>query len=58
MPYAAGTPLIIYDPAYVDFPITGYASLWDERLEDSVVLMDDARNVIGITLKTMGKAST
>ena len=56
VPYAAGTPLIIYDPAYVDFPITGYASLWDERLEDSVVLMDDARNVIGITLKTMGES--
>lgn len=56
MPYVAGTPLLIYDPEYVDFPITGYESLWDERLEDSVVLMDDARNVIGITLKTMGES--
>lgn len=56
MPYVAGTPLIIYDPEYVDFPITGYESLWDERLEDSVVMMDDARNVIGITLKTMGES--
>lgn len=56
VPYTAGTPLIIYDPEYVDFPITGYESLWDERLEDSVVLMDDARNVVGITLKTMGES--
>lgn len=56
MPYAAGTPLIVYDPAYVDFPITGYASLWDERLADSIVVMDDARNIIGITLKIMGQS--
>ena len=56
MPYVAGTPLIIYDPAYVDIEITGYESLWDESLRDSIVIMDDARNVIGITLKTMGQS--
>ncbi|MCL1965268.1 MAG: spermidine/putrescine ABC transporter substrate-binding protein [Firmicutes bacterium] len=54
VPYVAGTPLIIYDPAYVTIPITGYNSLWDESLKDSLVIMDDARNVIGITLKAMG----
>ena len=56
VPYVAGTPLIIYDPAYVDIEITGYESLWDESLRDSIVIMDDARNVIGITLKTMGQS--
>ena len=40
----------------MDFEITGYKSLWDERLEDSIVLIDDARNIIGITLKTMGES--
>lgn len=54
IPYIAGTPLIVYDPARVDIEITGYASLWDESLRDSLVLMDDARNIIGITLKTLG----
>ena len=36
--------------------ITGYEDLWNPALADSVVVMDDARNVIGITLKTMGKS--
>lgn len=55
-PYVAGTPLIIYDPAYIDIEITGYNSLWDESLRDSLVLIDDARNIIGITLKSMGES--
>jgi len=56
IPYTAGTPLIVYNPALVDpaIEITGYESLWDERLKDSIVLIDDARNIIGITLKTLG----
>ena len=56
VPYTAGTPLIVYNPALVDsaIEITGYESLWDERLKDSIVLIDDARNIIGITLKTLG----
>lgn len=56
VPYIFGTPLIVYDPTYLDFELTSYADLWDERLEDSVVVMDDARNIIGITLKTMGQS--
>ncbi len=54
VPYTAGTPLIVYNPDYVDVEITGYDSLWDEGLRDSLVLIDDARNIIGITLKTLG----
>lgn len=56
VPYIVGTPLIVYDPAQVDFEITGYEDLWNEELRDSVVVMDDARNIIGITLKTMGQS--
>lgn len=55
-PYIVGTPLIVYDPSQVDFEITGYEDLWNESLRDSVVVMDDARNIIGITLKTMGQS--
>ena len=56
IPYAAGTPLIVYDPEAVDIEITGYEDLWNPALKDSIVIMNDARNVIGITLKTMGKS--
>lgn len=56
IPYAAGTPLIVYNPNMVDVPITGYESLWDPALKDSVVMMDDMRNVAGVTLKTLGQS--
>ena len=56
VPYFAGSPLIIYDPAKVNMDITGYADLWDESLVDSLAMIDDPRIVIGITLKTMGKS--
>lgn len=56
VPYGPGTPLIVYDPALVNVDIKGYNDLWNPELRDSVVMMDDARNVIGITLKTMGKS--
>ena len=55
VPYIAGTPLIVYDPAMVSVPIDGYESLWDPSLSDSVAAMDDMRNLIGVTLRTMGK---
>jgi spermidine/putrescine transport system substrate-binding protein len=54
VPYEAGTPLIIYDPAKVDFEIKGYNDLWNPALEDSVVIIDDARVITGITLLSMG----
>lgn len=56
IPYMAGCPLIVYDPAKVSLDITGYADLWDESLKDSVVIVDEPRVVTGITLKTMGKS--
>ncbi|MEG1205302.1 MAG: spermidine/putrescine ABC transporter substrate-binding protein [Angelakisella sp.] len=55
VPYAAGNPLIVYDPAKVPFEITGYADLWKPELADSIAAIDDGRNMIGITLRTMGK---
>ncbi len=56
VPYGPGTPLIIYDPAKVTVDIQGYSDLWDPSLKNSIVMIDDARNIIGITLKTMGKS--
>ncbi|MGI5883886.1 MAG: polyamine ABC transporter substrate-binding protein [Candidatus Spyradocola sp.] len=54
VPYVAGTPLIVYDPSKVTCEITGYNSLWDPSLKDQLVIMDDMRNVIGMTMKSMG----
>ena len=56
VPYSAGIPLIIYNPDMVDIEINGFEDLWNPALADSIVLMDDARNVIGLTLKSMGES--
>lgn len=54
VPYTAGTPLIVVNPDLTDLQITGYEDLWNPELKDNVVIIDDARNIIGITLKTLG----
>lgn len=54
VPYGAGIPLIVYDPAVVDFEITGYEDLWDPSLKDNVALIGNYRVINGIVLKTMG----
>jgi len=56
VPYAPGIPLLVYDPAKVDVEITGYESLWDPSLEDSVALMDTERVVMGMALKILGES--
>lgn len=54
VPYAAGTPLIVYDPEKIDVNIEGYDDLWNEKLAGKLVTLDDGRNIIGMTLKSMG----
>ncbi len=54
VPYGAGIPLIVYDPAMVDIEIDGYESLWDPSLEDSVAITANYRVINGITLLSMG----
>lgn len=54
VPYAPGTPLIVYDASKVDVDIKGYNDLWNPALKNNVILLDDARNIIGITLKSLG----
>ena len=52
IPHAYGCALLVYDKEKIGFDIAGYGDLWDERLKDSVVLLDGARDVIGMALKT------
>lgn len=56
IPYGAGIPLIVYDPALVDIEITSYADLWDPSLEDNVAIIGNYRVINGITLKTLGES--
>ncbi len=56
VPYGAGIPLIVYDPELVDFEITSYADLWNEKLKDSLALTANYRVINGITLLSMGKS--
>ena len=56
VPYGAGIPLIVYDPALTDVEIKGYGDLWNPALEDNVALTANYRVINGITLKTMGES--
>lgn len=56
VPYGAGIPLIVYDPALVDIDIKGYSDLWDPTLKDNVALVGNYRVINGITLKSMGES--
>lgn len=56
VPYGPGIPLLVYNPDTVTVDITGYESLWDPSLKDSVALMDSERVVMGMALKMMGES--
>lgn len=56
VPYGAGIPLLVYDPALTDVEITGYEDLWNPALEDNVALTANYRVVNGIALKVMGES--
>ncbi|MBE7008546.1 MAG: spermidine/putrescine ABC transporter substrate-binding protein [Ruminococcaceae bacterium] len=56
VPYGCGIPLIVYDPAAVDFEIKGYNDLWNPALKDSVAITANYRVINGITLLSMGKS--
>lgn len=54
VPYTVGSPMIVYDPAQVEGEITSFADLWDEQFADGLWLIDDARVMVGETLKMLG----
>lgn len=56
VPYGAGIPLIVYDPALTGVEITGYEDLWNPALEDNVAITANYRVINGIALKTMGES--
>ena len=54
VPYSAGSPVILYDKSKTGAEINGYGDLWNKELKGKVLLIDDARNIVGITLKSLG----
>ncbi len=54
VPYTAGSPVIVYDPSQVEGEIASFADLWDEQFTDGLWIVDDARVMIGETLKMLG----
>ncbi len=56
VPYGAGIPLLLYDPALTDVEITSYADLWDPALKDNIALTANYRVINGIALKIMGES--
>lgn len=54
VPYTAGSPMIVYDPAQVEGEITSFSDLWDPQFEDGVWLLNDARVTLGAVLRSMG----
>lgn len=56
VPYGAGIPLLVYDPALTDVEIDGYEDLWNPELKDNIALTANYRVINGIALKVMGES--
>ncbi len=54
IPYEAGLDAIIYNADTVANPPTSYADLWNPEYAGKLVLLDDSRVIIGMTLLTLG----
>lgn len=55
VPYFWGTVGIAFNPELLpDIEITSWNDLWDERLENEILLIDGAREVIGMGLNSLG----
>lgn len=54
VPYMWGDAVICYDQTKIKDNITSYADLWKSDYKNSIVVLDDQRAVIGMTLKKLG----
>ncbi|MEL4898100.1 extracellular solute-binding protein [Crocosphaera sp. Alani8] len=55
-PYRWGTTLIAYRSDKLDWQPQDWSDLWDERLSDRIAIIDQPREVIGLSLKKLGKS--
>ena len=54
LPYLWGTTGILYDQTKVSQPITSWSDLWRPELAGHLVVLDDAREMMGIALLSLG----
>lgn len=54
LPYQAGTDSIVVNTAVVDTVPQSYADLWSPDYAGRLVMLDDSRAIIGMTLLTLG----
>lgn len=54
IPYQAGTDAIVVNTDAVDVTLTAFADLWNPDFAGRLILLDDARSIIGMTLLTLG----
>lgn len=54
VPYMWGTVGVLVNTNMVDEEITSWTQLFDEKYQDSVLMMNSIRDTIGITLKMLG----
>lgn len=54
IPYFWGTLGIVYNPDEIGFEIEKWDDLWDESLRNKILLIDGAREVMGIGLQSLG----
>jgi spermidine/putrescine-binding protein len=54
IPYQAGTDSLVYDAAVITNPPASWADLWKPEYANKMVMLDDPRVVIGLTLLTLG----
>ena len=54
LPYLWGTTGILYDKTKVTTPITSWEDLWRSEFAGHIVVLDDARELLGLSLLTLG----
>ena len=54
VPYQWGTTALVYDKTKVPFEPKSWSDLWDPRFKGRLVVLDDERQMIGMTLQTLG----
>ncbi len=55
-PYRWGTTLIAYRTDKLNWDIKDWTDLWNPKLQNRISLVDQPREVIGLTLKKLGKS--
>jgi len=54
IPYEAGVDGIVFNSATVPNALQSWADLWNQEYQDRIVVADDERAIIGLTLLTLG----